>query len=463
MAAVLSVVACSSGKAPPPTPSQPPAQGEEGPALSEAWTTDLKAMHLPLGTGSGFAFYRFTPDRAFEIVNLDAETGEVRWSEEASPSAIVGGEGLVPAVTPDRKRVIWMRSAKGFSRGLVTLVAAEEETGEVAWEFGAGKLEVQSTPSVCRDGKAFCVVGRRAPGERVTLMTLDIKTGKLVSDRAVSAAENFREVSEGLRDDGRRFLAVNGAGKQLWTRSFKEVFDGADVAPDFGWDIQLQDGRYVGSLGYRDNSGREPNSVDLRRTGDTAAFDARTGRTLWVKHGATVQCGSLQFLIDHPMRCTYKGSLVAKNGAQDYKGLEVTVEGFDPKTGKSTWTWKAGNVPALYEGGAGVTRIGPAQYAVKAGKGTTILDADEGPVGKASGRALAGWCDGSNTAVPRENRQIASFGGDQGYNTFGWYPCSTIGDDLEQPPSTPSFAVTTVKGVSVWTDQDGEVNGSVSG
>lgn len=456
VAVAFLAAACSSGQAPPASPSRPPGAESAGPALEAAWSTELRAMHVPAATGTGFAFYRFTPQRSFEVVSLDAQSGEVRWSAPASPSAILGGEGLSLAVAPDGERVIWMKPSRKFTDGLVTLTASDERTGDTAWSFGAGKLEIDSTPSVCRDGDAVCVVGKRKPGARVSLMTLDVESGKLLQDKPLEAAANFRELSDGLRDDGRRFFGVSESGKQLWSKPYADVFGGADVAPDFGWDIQLQQTRYVGSLGYRDATARD-GSLDLRRTGDTAGFDARTGRTLWVKHNSTVQCGSLQFLVDHPVRCTYSGRIVTRNGVDDYEKFSVTVEGFDTATGRTTWTWRAGNVPALFEGGVGVTRIGLAQYAVKAGRSTTILDADNGPVGTAKG-ALKGWCDGSNTAVPRANRQIALFGEDQGYATVGWYPCTTIGDTLDGPPNTASFATSTVAGVAVWTNENGEVN-----
>ena len=66
-------------------------------------------------------------------------------------------------------------------------------------------------------------------------------------------------------------------------------------------------------------------------------------------------------------------------------------------------------------------------------------------------------------AVPREDRQITSFGGDQGYATAGWYPCRTNGKTLDLPPTTPSFAVSVVKGVAVWTDEEGQVTAAKLG
>jgi outer membrane protein assembly factor BamB len=459
--ALAALTACSRDDDSPPATGQPPAGGEAAPTLTAAWETTLRAMHVPAATDTGFAFYRFTPERDFQVVSLDAETGEVRWKAAASPSAIVGGEGLQLATSPDRKLVIWLKPGKKYTSGGVSVTASDEATGEPAWSFGGGKLEVDSTPSLCRDGEAFCVVGRREPGARTSLMELDLENGELLRNRPLSQTEIFRELSDGLRDDGKRFLGVNQAGRQLWSRTYADVFGGADVTPDFGWDIQRQEGRFVGSVGYRDVSGPR-GSIDLRRMGDTAGFDARTGRTLWVKHGATVQCGSLQFLVDHPMRCSYQGRIVVENENEDFKGLDVTLEGFDPKTGKATWTWRAGNVPALVNGGPGVTRIGTAQYAIKTAKGTTILDADEGPVGTAAA-GLVGWCDGSNTAVPRAQRQIALFDEEQGYATVGWFPCKTNGQSLDVPPSTPSFATATVAGVSVFTTEDGEVRAAKPG
>ena len=61
--------------------------------------------------------------------------------------------------------------------------------------------------------------------------------------------------------------------------------------------------------------------------------------------------------------------------------------------------------------------------------------------------------------MPRANRQIALFGDEeQGYATAGWFPCTTTGDTLDLPPTTSSFATSTVGGVTVWTNENGEVS-----
>lgn len=105
------------------------------------------------------------------------------------------------------------------------------------------------------------------------------------------------------------------------------------MSPDYGDSIQLADGRYIGSIGRVGGA----SAHTTRKVEDwvaTAAFDAATGRTLWTRPRSSVDCGQLRFDIAHPVLCTQTGRV---EGSDDdaVSGLDVTLEGIDPATGKA--------------------------------------------------------------------------------------------------------------------------------
>jgi hypothetical protein len=456
---ILSLTACTSDKDHPPQPPASAAPSQPAPA----WATKVHSMQLPLSTKTGFAFYAFTAAKTFEVVSLDGETGRVRWRSPASPSSIVGGIVMSVNISPDKSRVIWLRPGRSKSAGEVTLAAADEASGSIAWTFGDGRLNLDTFPYACDNDRAICLLGRRTAGSAITEMSLDIQSGKLLADRKLTSVETLREVGEGLREDGPNLIAVSAAHKQLWSRNTYQAFGKVVVNPDYGWNFKQKNGIWVGSLGYLSaehvvelDRGTKF-SVNLAREWATAGLDAKTGRTIWTKPTTKVGCGSIEFDIDHPVVCAYKGTKMV-TGIGDhranvtYKGLDVTVQGIDITTGKATWSWHAGAIQGLYDG-KNVVRLDDSHYAVPVKGKTRLLGLDHGPSELTS--APVGWCDGSNGVLPSAEAKIVSY--DAGYRTAALYPCTSTNKPVDVAPNAPKFVGTPVNGVLAWADRDGNV------
>ena len=78
-----------------------------------------------------------------------------------------------------------------------------------------------------------------------------------------------------------------------------------------------------------------------------AALDAKTGRTLWTRPRSSVFCGQLSFDLAHPVVCDT--GTVSADGT-NATGLDVTVAGIDPATGKNRWQAHVGAVHGLVHG-----------------------------------------------------------------------------------------------------------------
>ena len=438
------------------------------PAITALWRTNIKSMETPQATAAGFAFLSATSRRDFEAVSLDAHTGKVLWRSPASPSYVASGIVMRLAVAVDRSLVVWMRPGLSYRGGFVTVTAADARTGRIAWTFGNGRLIVNSGPERCREGRRICLIGRHGPGAQDLAVELDARTGKELSSRPYRTS-SFREVGDGLRESGNSLVAVDAAGRTLWARPYREVYGGEDVTPDSAWAIYKVGGRYIGSLGYRaailDHAPRtgERMTYDLRDIGATAAFDARTGRTVWLRRRASLSCGGFEFSPSHPVVCTYRGKSTFRSGVDQKRtfiGLDISVEGVDPATGRTTWSWHAGAAPGLM-GGEEVVRIGQTTYAVPSSKGTVLLDLARG-VSQAPTPSI-GWCVRRDGVIPSAESQMPGNEG-RGYNAESNFPCRLAGAPADVPASAPAFAGEAVAGVFAWTDDKGLVRaGTVTG
>lgn len=442
--------------------------------IAASWTAKVRAMQVPVPTATGFAFYAFTPRRSFEVVSLDASTGRVRWRASASPSVIPTGVNMQVQVVAAKSLVVWLRPGYSYAAGEVTVAAADEATGHLAWSFGGGTLVLESNPYMCQDSKNLCLVGRPRPGEGTRLMMLDPRTGKLLSDRQLTMWEDLPRIGDGLHSDGSNLIHVDANGSRVWSRNMFAVFNGQDVSTGTSWSIGLKNGRYVGSIGYRQANWSDvpPGHrfvLDLSKQAAIAAFDARTGRTLWVRPRAMVQCGPLEFDMDHPVLCLERGTftgVVKLEGSGIYSRdvayhhIDVTIQGFDLATGRPTWSWHAGPLKSLLDGTGGV-RLDDVTYAFAVGGKTTVLNLDHGPV--TGGSPRTGWCNGSVVRLPAAGFQVAAFRS-YGYITEGWYPCQSPARPARLPATTPGFAGATVDGTFAWVGKDGYVRaGKVSG
>jgi outer membrane protein assembly factor BamB len=313
--------------------------------IQAAWTAKLKAASDPKQADQGFALISLATNRLPEVVVLAADTGRVRWRAPASPSLVATGIGMTVTVAASGRIVVWMKPSGDYRAGMVDVVAADAMTGRRLWSVG--RYGVTTNPLLCRAGKGICFtaylgVPGNDPGSTIQL---DARTGRVLLERRLHGAESNRAIGEQLHDTGGTLTRVNSQGVELWRKSTSEIFGGLPASPDNGWNIQRADGRYIAALGTAPPIRTVGQLADLSAT---AGFDAATGKTLWVEPHTDLSCGVLQFDVHHPVRCRQRGvEKIDRGGKPQFRGLDVTVEGFDPATGKVTWRWRAGAVEAL--------------------------------------------------------------------------------------------------------------------
>jgi outer membrane protein assembly factor BamB len=436
----------------PPTP----------PPYVPAWNTDAIVPTSELyPVRGGFVTYGRTKADRHEMIKLDARTGAVRWRHPLADDAYASnGESPVRGDTA----VALQRG----TRGGLQIAAVDTDTGRVRWRHAQEGLFLSHEEADWCAPRRIClhVVDTIRPPSTFThrIRVLDAATGARLSE---SGPIGVVPLGEGLYDsvDHRQIVRTTVHGRELWRRPISEIF--GDVAMPqvyvteeerdgrtwtsagyrFDFLIEQRDGRYIGEVG---SFGRYDVSRKVQRLDGSvvAGFDAATGRKLWSSPGTSVLCGELEFTLDHPVRCRRTGWLDASSGPDTnrwrLRNADVILEGFDPATGRTRWSWRAGAVRGLVldwtndvDLDTSVIRVDDRTYLIRTPhSGTVLLDLRTGP------RPVRGtptaWCDDSKFHLYYDDR-IADrefFRRPQPE----WWPCDAQGRRVALPGAIPDFA-----------------------
>lgn len=459
--AVIAGCSGSGGHSPAATGARPASQRAGG----SGWTAQLDAVESPQPTLHGFAFHTLGPQGAFRVAAVDATAGHLLWSADASPSLTAPGVAQSLLVVNGGKTVVWLSPGNSAQNGDVSITAADAMTGRFEWSYGAGSYLTSSPPSACHGGTQICAVGMAEGASEVSVVALDARDGHVVSSQDMPNVTTARELGPspdpgtiGLLDTVGSLAAVDYDGRMLWTKADADVFGGLRVSPNDGWDIGSSGGHFIGNLGYEGAADQGPQSTTFttaHEPGVTAAFDITTGKTLWVRPDTAVDCGSLTFNAAHPVLCTGSYTLDLTNASQSkVLSSDITLEGIDPSTGKSRWTWHAGNLPGLVVPSGDIVQDDDTHFTVRTGATLTTIDLDHGPARTAN--HTAGWCESSRNV----QTSLTIFKTEDPDGTYrGWAisPCSADGKALASPATTPSFAGGKADGMFAWTDNAGTV------
>ncbi|MCD0447958.1 serine/threonine-protein kinase [Actinocorallia sp. API 0066] len=417
--------------------------------LAPAW--DTRAVRPASGVvavDGGFVLYGHDGLGGFEAVGLEAESGRVRWRDSATPSANVHGVGLYMRAT--ERTAYYMRPVGPPATRMAELVAADAGTGRQRWTYGSEGLLFVAPPSLCAAGR-ICVSVFRGPSARSEV--LDAESGRLLSSSPTVDGRALGRVDDGetagvlyVSREGGDLMLVSVDGRVRWRKPAAELF-GTEVTPDMGWHIQDEGGVFAGQLGRPGFLDRGTGVLRLDHT-VTAGFDVRSGTPLWSDSGSTVFCGAVDYDIAHPVRCRKKGT--SEGG--ELSGLDVTLEGFDPRSGAVRWSWHAGRVEGLAESsGSGVLRISDVEYLIRNEQGAWVLHLDEG-VRPLRSEPPVGWCSGAGK-VPGVPGTTVPSGGENAYHLETQRPCTADGATVKVPRTAPLFAGARSGGVFVWVDE----------
>ena len=285
------------------------------------------------------------------------------------------------------------RVSAGGGIGLFArLVVADPRTGaDVAVTAG---LLFGSLPSACTGGTDVCTTSRSTPDGAYQTHRLVVATGEYRAEKTGLPPYARAISSDGLVDLGSRdpeTIALVRDGAVRWRTPLSEAFPRKGFSTDNGWTwMRYEKSKiYVGSVfGGSLSPGRKyPVVRDLTATATataTAALDESTGDVLWRDAGSKAFCSGLYITAPDgetwlPVRCRSRGTLTwQENGDTSVANLDVVVEGFDPKTGKTTWSAPVGASEGLVGGKSAPTSAGGTDVLLRTGAGPILLDVATG-------------------------------------------------------------------------------------
>jgi putative pyrroloquinoline-quinone binding quinoprotein len=295
------------------------------------------------------------------IVALDAASGSTAWSDIASSSQVAPGEPPTFAIAAGA--AIYLRKIHG---DIAELVAREVQTGRRIWHGNRGTFS--SWPTVCPGARlVLCLSGALASKAASGLqLRFDALTGKRLKGPFITDSGG-RLVGAALFDPGRRdpeLLVATSGSRVAWRRALREIFPLPGASTDWGWNFDRAGGvgLYIGSPGWRpvSRSGRRL-VVDLSRA-MTAGFRIGDGAVVWRNRGASYVCnylpcaGGLPAGFSGPLNASWRGPTVGLRARERgtargeegkiqttlSAGTRTTLEGFDPATGHTRWSFPAG-------------------------------------------------------------------------------------------------------------------------
>ena len=268
------------------------------------------------------------------VAGIDPATGTVRWLQPVTPGDVTPGVNIIVAAIGNDRVAFF--SPTSTSSALARLVVVDARTGE---ELATSRPELfDAMPYACSNGKDACAVAHNASG-RVWQYRLEVATNRYIKE-----SESFRSgtrllESPSLLDLGDRpenTLGWLDGGKLRWSIRASAAFP-AGFSSDRGWAWHrfADQGVVVGSLYGEPVSAREPFFYDLASCTATAGLSEATGQVLWRDRGSSLDCHFDP--AGHPVRCRLRGHMSFQPRTSPvFEDLDVTVEGFDLATGKTT-------------------------------------------------------------------------------------------------------------------------------
>lgn len=362
--------------------------------------TDLQPVGQPIAVG--LAMVAVVDNHGLFLVGLDPATGTELWQQPVTSGGAAGGITFVFTRVSDDK-VGYFRPFPGDS-AYVQVVVADARTGrDVAT---SPPVMVTSMLHVCVNGKDVCTISHGIEGGREHHYRLDVAADEYISDSdGLPPGARLLEIGLiDLRDRPGNTLAWLRKGHLQWRTPISAAFP-PGFSSDNGWAWYRFDDQHVivGSVFGEPQASGARFVRDLGKTAATAGLSEDTGEVLWRDSGSSFNC-NLKNKNGYPVRCRWRGVFARlRGGRPSFEGLDVTVEGFEPATGKTTWSVPMGPAENLANYEAAVAIAGPTQVALRSPTGPIVLDYATGSVTTPAPGATF-WC----LTTTREGGQLAA-------------------------------------------------------
>jgi len=424
-------------------PATPATSSEADPPIIPNPPVLMSALDLlggPTAADGRLLVIDVTVSRQLQLSAINPATGTVAWQRPFSASDIAPGESFAPTTFGDL--VIDLAPYGPAGSMTVSVLGVEISTGDVAWKFGQPGV-TEDAPAACAATTTTLCLSWNAQSSS-PLIEIDATDGSLI--RAVGAVERGlgTDVYQTI-DPSPTLLQIGDKGQLLWQRSAASIFGSVNDQPDYGWNVQPFGALDVGSLGSKP-VGRVYNLGSATTTGFTIA----TGRPVWTDIG---DFNCQLYIFTAPMLCRITGTATeTSSGGSSLKGVTVTLEGFDPTTGKITWR-QADDDPAPFTADGELPFVDARHLVVRRAGVDVVLDAASGTVAPlAKGQVL--WC--STQPFVKVTGPKGSGYEDERIATEVFSSCNAAGVAVAgHPTNQPSVVGVTLDGRFFWPTEHG--------
>ncbi|WP_154674070.1 RAD23 family protein [Nakamurella lactea] len=317
-----------------------------------AWRSAGFAPVAPAVEAAGVLLVYGTVGSKLSLYALDPTDGTVVWTQPAGYGIQYVDADDALAVFTDEGRVGYLRPDKSEPRRS-QLIIADARTGKDLIRSTAGYL----TNDIWDCGSkspGICITGYPVdhPDDLVSLQ-LDEKTGAF-TDRAGGSTGGLEpmgshDVYVGDPNDPRIIRRLNG--KTVWV---KKLSDYTDISRWHGKFSQIASDNMV--MVTLTMSSPVAHGIRSRYPADamTLGIDLSTGTLRWKDSGTVNACAGSVTARPGLLRCRLSGTVTdttttdpAALPSAVASDLKVSLEAYDPRTGKARWRTAVGNVPLL--------------------------------------------------------------------------------------------------------------------
>ena len=419
---------------------------------------------------------------ALRLIGLNPVSGATLWSLPASRGSNSPGEP--PALAVSGGEVVYLGAAAGAPRGVAVVAAVDARSGRLLWRSGRGLFSAD--PIFCPDEPTvICTTGRAFVGstQQGVEFRFNVRTGRELGMVVLASDKHVRLIGFGLFDLGLASPPMLGAAsgaKLAWQQKLQTVFPLPGGSTEWGWDFDRVErvGLFVGGPGWPPIVATSQITVFSLERAMTAGFAISDGASAWSNAASTYACNNLPCpgapLSDvsrpRPLPGPAIGLRLRAAGFESYApgqlgpkfspNTSVSLEGFDPASGQTLWSFDAGRNIGLIRQTLLPALLGPETILLYDPDGhlqkLQLTDGSHHPAPAAS----TGWCRITKSYYQRIGFKSASGGPlNHLYNgQYALFPCNGATHRTRIPERTPAFVGQIgahVDGLIIWADELG--------